>query len=132
MKPPIRRRWAWPLVVLLGVALASGCAGSIPSPFEEGVGSPQGREINVWVQNQQRNAVEVTLLGVGGQRLPLGRIDAGRSGMFPIQWRGGLIRAQCQIVGGGRFTTPAITLTSEATVFVTVATRLRSSSIRVR
>lgn len=68
--------WAWRLCLVLGAALSAGCASSTPSPFAEGIGSPRGLQVNVWVRNANRAAVEVTLLGNGGQRVELGRLGA--------------------------------------------------------
>lgn len=130
MNSSVRSRWVWPLCIVLGVVLFSGCAGSTPNPFEEGVGSPQGREITVWVRSANRNAVEVTLLGSGGRRVALGIVEGRRSETFTVQWNGGIIRARIEMVAGRRFTTQPVLLTTQVSIVIDVGVTLNRSSIR--
>ena len=128
-----RRAWttasAWPLYVMLGVVLFTGCASSTPNPFAEGVGSLRGRQITVWVRSANRNAMEVTLLGNNGQRVQLGRVDGVQSVTFSVHWRDRSIRALIEMVAGRPFTTRSVSLTSQKSVFIDINSRLRRSSI---
>lgn len=122
--------WAWCLFAVLGVALSSGCAGSTPSPFAEGVGSSQSRQLNVWVRSANRAAVEVTLVGNGGQRVELGRLEARGSEVFTVQWHDSLIRARIALVGGRRFTTPFVLLTNQVGIVIDVDITIDRSRLR--
>lgn len=130
MNSAVQSGWAWSLCVALIVVLSSGCAGSTPSPFEEGAGSPRGRQLNVWVRSSNRNAVEVTLLGGAGQRIELGRLEARRSETFTVQWNDGMIRARIEMVAGRRFTTQPVLLTTQVSIVIDVAEPLNRSRIR--
>lgn len=122
--------WAWRLCVVLGVALSAGCAGSTPSPFAEGVGPSRSRQLNVWVRSTNRAAVEVTLLGNGGQRVELGRFEARGSDTFTVQWEDSLIRARIELVGGRRFTTPFVLLTNQVSIVIDVDVTIDRSRLR--
>ena len=128
-----RRAWttasAWPLYVVLGVALSAGCASSTPNPFAEGVGSPRNRQLIVWVRSAHRNAVDITLLGGGGQRVELGRLDGRRTETFRVQWHDNLIRARIEAVAGRVFTTQPIVWTNQVAIVIVIAATLDRSSI---
>ena len=71
----------------------------------------------------------VTLLGTGGRTVEFERIGFG-SEVVTVRWHGGLTRAQLEQLGGRRFTTRSITLTTEASVTITVADNLTRSTLR--
>lgn len=124
-------RWAHRLCVMLAVVLSAGCASSTPNPFEEGDGgSARGRQLNIWVRSTNRLAVEVTLLGNGGQRSELGRLEPRQSETFQVRWQDSLIRARVETVGGRRFTTKYVLLTTQVSIIININDSLNRTTIR--
>lgn len=122
------------LLILTAFALvATGCSSGRSSrdPFAGGAGGGAA-DARLMVQVVNRNFNDATVWAVSGARRDrLGITPSNSNASYTVNWSGVReLRAEIDLVGGGRFTTPPITASSGDRVTLIIESRLTSSYLR--
>ena len=133
MARALKRTVAWGFVAVLALGVA-GCAstgrplGADPFSGGGGSGGSGAREIQVEVRNNNFNQANITARGQAIQRR-LGRVSGNDQGRFTLQWTGGLLYFEVELLGGGGCVTSQVSVEAGQTVRVVVdaTARMRRS-----